>query len=475
MSINVCAQRLSGWLLTIAIFLASPATLAQNQVKAPRNYLGLETDVEAGRHAAFQAESRLLILYDSEVNDYVGRIGRRLVAAIPREFRRPTFRYSFKVVNARDVNAFALPGGFTYLTRGLIETVRTDGELAGVIAHELSHVVLRHGTAPASKVYVARLITLMGSREPLNEIEREVIGLGLNVTFLKFNRDYEEQADLLGAQIMARAGYDPRNLVEMFRTIEREGSGRGGRQWLSRHPAFDNRYERINQEAALLGVASNPIQERAEFNRIQSRLRGLPPTPLMGEIIGNWQRYPQDNWSQGLVKPPSSRLRIYTGGDLFRVSVPDNWYELQNPQCHPPCNRHRLPGNSGVTFAPWGGYGNVGGHNTFTHGVYIGVERSQGGDLRETTDQFINTLMRGNPHLSHRNSYRRGYISGRDSLGITLTGKSDMTQRVEIISVHTSLLRNGGLFYMITVAPQDDYQFYYGVFLNTLNSIQITN
>ena len=124
---------------------------AQTVITPPDNKYSPAEDVKLGQEAAAQAEQQLPIMRDDAVTSYVEGIGRRLVDAIPENRRHPEFRYSFKVVNVREINAFALPGGPMYVNRGMIEAARTEGEVAGVMAHELSHVVLRHGTAQASK------------------------------------------------------------------------------------------------------------------------------------------------------------------------------------------------------------------------------------------------------------------------------------------------------------------------------------
>ena len=144
----------------------------------------------------------------------------------------------------------------------MLEAARNDGEVAGVIAHELSHVVLRHGTAQATKAQKFQLGALAG------QIVGSMIGgrtgaviaqgsqIGIGTYFLKYSREYEREADLLGAQIMARAGYDPRHMANMFQTIARRG-GNGGPEWLSDHPSPANRSEAINREAALLRVSNS--------------------------------------------------------------------------------------------------------------------------------------------------------------------------------------------------------------------------
>ncbi|MCA1850502.1 MAG: M48 family metalloprotease, partial [Acidobacteria bacterium] len=208
--------------------------------------------------------------------------GRRLAAAIPSEFQHPEFRYSFDVVNARDINAFALPGGPMFVNRGMIEAARSEGEMAGVMAHEISHVALRHATAQATETQKYQIGSVLGQilGAVVGGTAGQVIGAGSQIGFgagaLKYSRKYETQADILGAQIMARAGYDPRDLANMFQTIERQGGGRSGPEWLSSHPNPGNRYQRINQEAALLRVSpSNAVQDTREFHNVQARLRSM--------------------------------------------------------------------------------------------------------------------------------------------------------------------------------------------------------
>src|SRR5437667_7063968 len=147
-------RRISKWfacLLSAAIVAMPLAAFAQTQIVYHQNKYKLTDDVKLGRQAAAEAEQQFPLLRDAEVNAYVERVGQHLVASIPPEFQHPEFRFYFKVINARDINAFALPGGPMYVNRGMIEAARTEGEMAGVMAHELSHVALRHGTAQATK------------------------------------------------------------------------------------------------------------------------------------------------------------------------------------------------------------------------------------------------------------------------------------------------------------------------------------
>jgi hypothetical protein len=389
------------------------------------------------------------------------------VESIPPEFRHPEFRYSFKVVNARDINAFALPGGYTYVNRGLIEAANTEGQLAGVMAHEISHVALRHGTAQAAKAGKYQVGSTLG------QILGAVIGggvggvvgaasqIGFGAAFLKYGRDYERQADTLGAQIMANAGYDPRELAEMFRIIERQG-GSGGPEWLSSHPNPGNRYEAINREAAMLRI-QNPVEDTQEFRRVRASLREMSAAPTNEEIArGRGRRYPTGSGRapRGRVEYPSDRFRQYNGGNLYSVGVPENWQPLGE-------------NNNNLTFAPEGAYGDVQGRFVFTHGAMVGVAPTQSNNLRQATDNFINQLAQENRSLRLQGGYQRGTIDRRNALAMTLSNVSEATGRPEIVTVYTTLLGNGELFYMIGVVPQDEYRNYEQVFQAMVRSIRL--
>ncbi len=147
--------------LTLTLSLTT-FTVGQTRIVAPKNKYTVAEDVKLGREAAAQAKKELPMLNDGRVDDYAERIGQRLAQAVPPEFQHPEFTYTFDVVNQKDINAFALPGGPMFLNRGLIEAAKTEGEVAGVMAHEMSHVALRHGTAQASSGQGAQIGGILG-------------------------------------------------------------------------------------------------------------------------------------------------------------------------------------------------------------------------------------------------------------------------------------------------------------------------
>ncbi len=468
--------KFSAWLLAVAIVATPIAALAQTQIKLHSNKYKVSDDVQLGRRAAAEVEQKFPLLREPEVQRYVESVGQDLVAAIPPEFQHPEFRYFFKVVNARDINAFALPGGPMYVNRGMIQAARTEGEMAGVMAHEISHVALRHGTAQATKAQkyalgagVAGILGSILGGPAIGQIAQGTVG----VYFLKFSREYETEADILGARILANAGYDPRELANMFQTIERAGGGSSG-GFFSSHPSPANRYARINQEAQSLQVR-NTRRDNREFLAINQRLRSFGSAPTLAEIERSGQRYPNQGGGYptgestsypndvptGRVEYPSSRYRSYSVG-VAQVSVPENWRQVSD-------------NSSSVWFAPNGAVGSMNGQPVFTHGVNVGVAQTNNRNLQQATNEFLSSLQQGNPNLRSRSGLQRAAVDGRTALMVSLSNVNEATGRPEIVNVITTQLRNGELLYLIAVAPDNEYSNYQGVFQNVLRSLRLSN
>ena len=461
------------WLTAVAIFALPISVYSQTPIKYHSNKYKISDDVKAGRQAAQEVEQQMPVLNDSLATGYVSRIGQRLVNNIPSEFQHPEFSYYFKIINARDINAFALPGGPMYVNRGMIEAARNEGEMAGVMAHELSHVALRHGTAQASKAQKYGLLAgILGIGGAIlggpAGAAAQIAGQGVGVYFLKFSREYETEADILGARIMAGAGYDPRDLANMFRTIEQQGGGSSG-GFLSSHPSPSDRYAKINREAQYLRV-ENPIRDSREFSQVQASLRRMGTAPSMEEIARSGQRYPggqttgnyPSNVPIGRVDYPSTRYQNYSAlGGLVRVSVPINWRQLGSD------------GNS-VWFAPEGAYGQYQNQVIYTHGVNVGVAQTQSSNLQQATNEFLNSLGTGNGNLRLRSGFQRTTVGGRTGLTTSLSNVNEATGQAETVTVITTQLRDGQLFYMLAVSPQNETGTYRTAFSNVLRSLQIS-
>lgn len=454
---------------------------AQSRVVAPKNKYSPEQDVELGAKAAAEVRQQMPLVQDQQVEAYVQRIGQRLVQAIPAQFQHPGFHYTFQVVNASDINAFALPGGPMFVNRGMIAAAHDEGEVAGVMAHELSHVALRHGTAQATKATPYEIGALAGA------IIGSVVGgaagsvisqgtqFGLGAAFLRFSREYEKQADILGSHIMAAAGYNPVDLANMFQTIEKQGGGSGGPQWLSDHPDPGNRSQYIVAEAKSLHV-TNPVTNVAALQTVQADLRRMPPAQTTAQIMKNAEQNGatgatgQGGGAQGRaegtsgrlstnVEPPSSRFRTYADqSGQFRLSVPDNWRQVGGT-------------DSELKFVPDGAYATANGQEVFTHGIQLGVSQARANSLREATQELIQALAQGNPRLQAQGGGQPVQFAGREGLQTRLTNISEATGSREEVLVTTALLDDGRLVYSVGVAPASEFPGYQSAFARVNESV----
>ncbi|MEP6783074.1 MAG: M48 family metallopeptidase [Acidobacteriota bacterium] len=467
--------------LALILTLTATTVAAQTKVTPPKNKYTPQQDVQIGREAADEVRRQYPLIKDDQIQSYLERLGNRLVEAAPRELNNPAFQYSFTPVNLKDINAFALPGGPMFVNRGMIEAAATEGEVAGVMAHELAHVLLRHGTANATKQQGFQIGALAGAIAGavigggLGEIVSQGSQFGLGTWLMKYSREYEHDADIVGAQIMARAGYDPRDLAHMFETIQKQG-GSGGPQWLSDHPNPGNRTQYINAEAALLHIGTRPNEQG--FQQTRSELARLGPARTMADIErngrngggGNGGGNGRTGGSGGAggsvgrigdsVPPPSRQYRTVKGGQLFTVSVPANWQAVAS--------------NNSVKYVPQNAYGDYNGESTLTHGVELGVARASSRSLDGATQELIDGFVRSNSGMRQTGQPEQFSLSGRNSIVTPLEGRSALGG-VERIDVHTTLLANGDLFYVLTVAPERDLGSYGEAFDHVVRSIRLTD
>jgi len=455
----------------VLLLMVSVVVGQGTKITAPKNGYSPADDVKVGREAAAQVSRELPLLPENgDIDSYIERVGNSLSAAIPPEFAHPEFRYEFSVVNAKDINAFALPGGPMFVNRGMIEAATTEGEMAGVMAHEISHVALRHGTAQATKsqsagiqlgaIGGAILGAIIGG--DAGDIVAQGTQLGLGTYLLKFSREYETQADILGAQILARAGYDPMDLAKMFQTIEQQG-GSSGPEFFSSHPNPGNRYQRIAEESRKLTIAGNRRGQSNEFSQAKASLRRMAPAATSEEIAKSRKpesgtRYPDDA-TIGSVQRPSTRYRAVEVAGVFQVPVPDNWREFRD--------------GSLITVAPDGAYGNVDGQSVFTHGAIVGAVNASSRDLNRESDQLISGILDGNAYLNVSGRYQRVRIDGKDALRMRLLGTSPITNRREIVDVYTAFTSAGHLFHIIQVVPSNDQSYFRGAFDQMVRSARL--
>ena len=468
--------------LAMALALLAPVSFAQTKVESGFNMFSPEQDVEIGRQSAAQAEQQLPIVNNARVNDFVNRIGERLAA----QASGPKFDYRFRVVNASDLNAFALPGGYIYLNRGIIESSRNEGEVAGVLAHEIAHVALRHGTHNASKAYMTQaglsiLGGLLGGKLGGGQNTAQIInalgGFGLNVLFLKYTREAEKNADILGAQILARAGYNPQDMINFFETLSKSDKRKGGPAWLQSHPSPEDRMGRIQKEARLLGVTPQATTRTSDLNAIQSTLRNLGTAPTSQQIASG--RAPSTSRPSGTgtastvrVPAPGRVSRTYTSRSrLFQVRYPDNWQVYET-------------GPNGVTITPENGVVEASGRTEVVYGSILNhYEPFQNDTNRrrydttpeEATSDLVDQISRGSGYLKLvRGSTKRINLpQGGSALTATLTGTSPLTGLKERVTILARSLDDEHLVYMLFITPDRDSQAFSQVFNEMAGSLRV--
>jgi predicted Zn-dependent protease len=241
------------------------------------NLFSLEREISLGKQLAQEVERSSKLIDDPIVTEYVNRVGQNLVrnsdARVP---------FTIKVIDSDEVNAFALPGGFFYVNSGLILRAQEESELAGVMAHEISHVCARHGTKNATKGELMQLATipliLLGPGGWAGYGIYQGVNLAIPVTYLKFSRDAEREADYLGIQYMYKTGYDPNSYVTFFERIQADEKRRPGTipKVFSTHPPTPERIENTQKEIArILPARQEYIVTTSEFDTVKSRLRNI--------------------------------------------------------------------------------------------------------------------------------------------------------------------------------------------------------
>jgi Zn-dependent protease with chaperone function len=489
----------AGLILTMGA-LTPNAALAQTKIKHAFNLFSTDQDLEIGRQSANEVESQLPILNDRAAEAYVSAIGQRLAAVIP----GPKFPYQFKIVNVSDINAFALPGGFMYLNRGLIEAAKNEGQLAGVMAHEMSHVALRHGTNQASKAYLGQSgLGLLGGLlkkddgSP-NKVIGAVGGFGLNALFLKFSRTDEEQADVVGAQTMAKAGYDPQDMVDFFEVLNSKQAREPSKveQFFSSHPAPEGRANRIRNEMKMLTV--QPTASAGSFRKVRASLIAMPAARSMKQLAQNQpaspapRTYPDNPIVDVGIESPSTTFRTFAQRDqFFQIEYPSNWrvYEAAD--------------GLGVTFAPDGGFVDTAGDKRdLIYGVIINhyepflndrddadgrfsflgspgeprgrsVSRTH---LAEATRDLVVQIIQTNPTLKlDPDSQRTDTIDGASAISVVLSGRSAATGGEERVTLFTRELPDDDVVYALFIAPGQDYAQLKGTFNRMIASLRVSD
>jgi Zn-dependent protease with chaperone function len=439
-------------------FLLVPGAFAQRtHLKPPWNIYSPQTDIQEGKQFASQAEKQFTLCNAPKVDAYLTQLGLKLASKLPTNGVQ--YPWEFHCVNDKEINAFALPGGYVFVNRGAIESADNESQLAGVMAHELSHVALRHGTAQASKASVAQGAAgifggLFGGSAG-GALLTQGVALGAGSLLLHYSRSAETQADVMGTQMLYDTGYDPRALAQFFEKLEAETKGKNPPQFFSDHPNPENRLARVDEEIDKLGgPPANAKRDSAEFETIKRDLLALP-------VVKKGTPGAAGAGPGGKPALPSGSFTSYQGRE-FSLKFPDNWKKYGE--------------GDGVSLAPDGGVGKgSNGQASLAYGVIINMAELQGDAnasdaLENNTQQLLKNLQSENPAMKVLHAPARVSLNGQRGLSTYLSNDSPAGGRETdwVITV----LRPDGLLYFVCVAPQGEYDDYDKAFVSMLDSVR---
>jgi hypothetical protein len=433
--------------------LVVPVLGAQRKLKPGFNLFSKDQDVQLGKEAAAQVEKQYEVVTDPVLDGYLKRIGSKL-AAQPEADKYP---YTFKLVKDPTLNAFALPGGPTFVHTGLITAAENEAQLAGVMAHEISHVALRHGTNQASKANLIQLPALLAGAavggSMIGQLAQLGIGLGANSVLLKFSRSAERDADLLGARIMAGAGYNPIEMARFFEKLEADGGSRGP-QFFASHPNPGNRVKAVEEEIRYLPQRDYTTGS-GDFQKVKALVAKLPPPVKKPGQAAAPAATPDVQ--------ASSQLKEFQGRE-FTISHPDNWRSAEGSEA------------GSAIIAPEGGaFQDANGGVQVGLGVMTGIFTPKSArNLQEATSEFVEQVRSGNPQLQvGQGRAEQLRVDGSEAIRTTLSGPSPYQGEREIDNLVTIARPNGRILYFVFVSPESRNNKAQPVFKQMLRSVRL--
>jgi beta-barrel assembly-enhancing protease len=449
-------------LLTGAFLLQAQFSYGRVELVPCKNNYSPEQQIQLGQKAAQQVYEEMPVLPDSNaVTKYIQQLGHKLAAQAP-GYKWP---YNFHVANIAEINAFALPGGAIFVNLGTIQAAANEAQLAGVIAHEISHVVLQHSVCNISKQQKVGIIAGLGQVAAgvllggaAGELAQQGIGVTAGLGFLKMSRGAEKEADLLGVGIAYDAGYDPHGMSQFFETLQTK-YGKGGSQFLSDHPNPGNRTEYVDKEIATFVPRSNYVTMTPAFAAIQKQVSNMAAYTAREVSAGVWKKQnPNQMVSTGVNQAPGdidapATVDLNTSGTWktlrgsgFSIGVPGNWRGYGNQVSA------MLAPAGGIARSADGGAGNV------IYGMLTDRYQPQG---RMTLDAALGSLVseitRENPGVvcAPAAEAAAGGVPGRSVECNNQSGNNGKGEHDWIVAFPH---RDGSLRYFVFVAPTPDFE-----------------
>lgn len=454
------------FLLVVALLCASTGWGQSKKFKPGFNLMSKEQDIQLGLEAAQQVEKQMVILRDAAMQDYITRIGKTLATEA-----QDQWPFTFKVVHEDSINAFALPGGPMFIHSGLIKAADNEAQLAGVMAHEMAHVILRHGTSNVSKAQLIQLPAMLagsmvGNGSMLGMLSQLGIQLGAGSVLMKMSRGAERDADLLGANMMHRAGYNP---IEMARFFEKlQGSkdkpsvmAKIAGAFTSDHPDPGDRVKSVEKEITTMPKSPGYTAAAGNFASVKSKVEKLPPAPKPVQAQAQAGPAPAAPTAD---MTPSGQFKSYQGAG-FTIDYPSNWQVYGDPQ------------SPSATMAPKQGIvQGANGQANVAYGVMIAQAPPSGQriDLRKDTQTLLQQFSQGNPSMKSEGQPQSGKVDGKNAL-LTRVSNESAFKGTREIDVILTVDRGDSLFYAVFIAPESEMSKVENVFKQMLNSIRFSN
>ena len=475
----------------LAVLVACPAWPVQSKI-APelpdpgRAGMSKDKQEKLGLQTAAEVYKQMPVLPDSNpVSQYVQQLGRKLSTVVPAQYGWP---YQFHVVQQTDINAFALPGGPIFVNIGTISAAENEAQLAGVIAHEMSHVYMQHSAKQAPKQEWANVLGALGGLlgGAAGDLAKMGIQFGAGTLLMRYSRHDEAQADEVGAIIMYKAGYNPREMAQFFQNLEKL-VGKGGPQFLSDHPNPGNRVQSVDEEIADW-PAKQYLPPSPEFVQVRQQSKGIPAYNAQqiadGAKSGQWAllnqksgAIPEDVQRAAPVPTaapnsaetisnvsyqevaPSAQFKVFQAND-FSISYPANW--------------QAAAGQNSATIAPAAGVG----QNAISYGVIVSsAQNVDSTSINDATQGLIQNLEQTNPGLRVYDSPRKIQVAGTQGLSTMLAGNSPLKQGNQPLPERDWLITlprpEGGMMHLVFIAPEDRFSQLQPTYQKMLDSLQL--
>jgi predicted Zn-dependent protease len=422
----------------------------QAQVNVQKASLSRDQEIQIGKQFAAQVEREDEVIQNPEIEAWLNQIGQNL-AKTPQANAYP---YYFKLVNDDSINAFALPGGPMYVNTGLLRAADSEGEVAGVLAHEMSHVALRHGAAQISKQQTyGTLFRIIGAAagtlttDPSGQcgmvcqITQAGTSLGENSLLMKFSRGYEHDADLNGARMMASAGYDPIQLPQFFEKLQAKmgtaGQPKGLALWMASHPATGSRIQYVSQDLQFYPKRDYTASS-GNFARVKKLVAAIPPPrPQPGKLIQAKQgATPRTGLPDGYKDYPANG---------FSIAYPSTW---QAGQPQPASSLYLVPQN-GLAQTQNSGVELLAGAMV---DYYVPKSGAAGVALDASTKEFLDSLRKGDSNLKAEQP-EKTTVGGRPALRTKLTTKTSLQQEPDQVIYLYTVPSQAGLWYLVLATP----------------------